>query len=86
MRDECALTNQTFNAVGRGRGNVYKRIEFGQQPVVYQPGTHFLYNTMGSYVLSAIVTKVTGETTLEFLKPRLFTPLRIAKESEPPVG
>ena len=27
---------------------------FLAQPVVYQPGTHFLYNTMGSYVLSAI--------------------------------
>jgi CubicO group peptidase (beta-lactamase class C family) len=32
---------------------------------------------MGSYVLSAIVTKVTGQTALEFLKPRLFQPLGI---------
>jgi CubicO group peptidase (beta-lactamase class C family) len=32
---------------------------------------------MGSYTLSAIVTKVTGQTTLEFLKPRLFEPLGI---------
>jgi CubicO group peptidase (beta-lactamase class C family) len=50
---------------------------FLAQPVVYQPGTHFLYNTMGSYVLSAIVTKVTGQTALEFLRPRLFEPLGI---------
>jgi CubicO group peptidase (beta-lactamase class C family) len=50
---------------------------FLAQPVLHQPGTHFLYNTMGSYVLSAIVTKVTGQTTLEYLKPRLFTPLGI---------
>ncbi len=33
---------------------------------------------MGSYTLSAIVTKVTGQTTLEYLKPRLFEPLGIA--------
>jgi len=51
---------------------------FLAQAVVYQPGTHFLYNTVGSYVLSAIITKVTGETTLEFLKPRLFEPMGIA--------
>ena len=31
----------------------------------------------GSYTLSAIVTKVTGQTVLEYLKPRLFEPLGI---------
>jgi CubicO group peptidase (beta-lactamase class C family) len=51
--------------------------EFLAQPVPHKPGTHFLYNTMGSYTLSAIVTKVTGQTTLEYLKPRLFQPLGI---------
>ena len=51
--------------------------EFLAQPVPYKPGTHFLYNTMGAYTLSAIVTKVTGQTSLEFLKPRLFEPLGI---------
>ena len=51
--------------------------QFLAQPVVYPPGTHFLYNTMGSYVLSAIVTNVTGQTSLEYLKPRLFEPLGI---------
>lgn len=52
--------------------------EFLAQPVVYKPGTHFLYNTVGSYTLSAIVTKVTGQTSLEFLKSRLFEPLGIS--------
>ncbi|HEY2588809.1 MAG TPA: serine hydrolase [Tepidisphaeraceae bacterium] len=51
--------------------------QFLAHPVVHKPGTHFQYNTMGSYVLSAIVTKVTGQTELEFLKPRLFKPLGI---------
>jgi CubicO group peptidase (beta-lactamase class C family) len=51
--------------------------QFLAHPVPHQPGTHFQYNTMGSYTLSAIVTKVTGQTSLEFLKPRLFEPLGI---------
>ncbi len=51
--------------------------QFLAQPVAFKPGTHFQYNTMGSYTLSAIVTKVTGQTSLEFLKPRLFEPLGI---------
>src|SRR5947208_11010735 len=50
---------------------------FLAHPVVHQPGTHFQYNTMGTYTLSAIITKVTGQTTLEYLQPRLFQPLGI---------
>ena len=50
---------------------------FLDQPVEFEPGTHFIYNTPGAYVLSAIVTKVTGQTVLEYLKPRLFEPLGI---------
>lgn len=51
--------------------------EFLAQPVPHTPGTHFQYNTYGSYMLSAIVTKVTGQTVLDYLKPRLFQPLGI---------
>lgn len=51
--------------------------QFLAHPVVHPPGTHFLYNTMGIYTLSAILTKVTGQTALEFLQPRLFEPLGI---------
>ncbi|HEX4792470.1 MAG TPA: serine hydrolase [Humisphaera sp.] len=50
---------------------------FLAHPFVHKPGTHFQYNSMGSYVLSAIVTKVTGQTSAEFLKPRIFEPLGI---------
>ncbi len=51
--------------------------QFLAHPFVHEPGKHFQYNTMGSYTLSAIVTKVTGQTTLDYLKPRLFEPLGI---------
>ena len=50
---------------------------FLAHPVEHKPGTHFLYNSPGSYTLSAIVQKVTGQTALEFLRPRLFEPLGI---------
>jgi CubicO group peptidase (beta-lactamase class C family) len=50
---------------------------FLAQPVPFKPGTHFLYNTSATYVLSAIAQKVTGKTLLEYLKPRLFEPLGI---------
>jgi CubicO group peptidase (beta-lactamase class C family) len=57
--------------------------DFLTQPVPHKPGTHFLYNTLGSYTLSAIVTKATGQTSLEFLKPRLFEPLGIENPDWP---
>ncbi len=46
-------------------------------PVAHKPGTFFLYNTPASYMLSAIVQKVTGQTVLDYLRPRLFEPLGI---------
>jgi CubicO group peptidase (beta-lactamase class C family) len=46
-------------------------------PIKYKPGTKFLYNTMATYMLSAIVQKVSGKRVLDYLKPRLFDPLGI---------
>ncbi len=48
---------------------------FLHHPFVYEPGTHFLYNTAGTNMLSAIITKKTGLGLTQFLKPRLFQPL-----------
>jgi CubicO group peptidase (beta-lactamase class C family) len=47
--------------------------------VPFKPGTHFLYNTSATYVLSAAVQKRTGQTVLDYLTPRLFEPLGIRK-------
>ena len=46
-------------------------------PVAHKPGTHFNYNTPASYMLSAIVHKLTGENLLDYLRPRLLDPLEI---------
>jgi CubicO group peptidase (beta-lactamase class C family) len=52
---------------------------FLAQPVPFKPGTHFLYNTSATYMLSAIVQKATGVTVLDYLRPRLFEPLGIER-------
>lgn len=50
---------------------------FLKLPVKYQPGTFFLYNTGATYMLSAILRKVTGQNLLDYLSARLFDPLGI---------
>jgi len=46
-------------------------------PVLKEPGTEFLYNSLATFMLSAIVQKVTGEKIADYLQPRLFDPLGI---------
>jgi CubicO group peptidase (beta-lactamase class C family) len=46
-------------------------------PILHEPGSVFLYNSLGTYMLSAIVQKVTGQKIVDYLKPRLFDPLGI---------
>jgi CubicO group peptidase (beta-lactamase class C family) len=48
-------------------------------PVEYEPGAWFVYNTAATYMLSAILTKLAGESLVEYLEPRLFKPLGIEK-------
>ncbi len=48
-----------------------------EHPVEFEPGTHFVYNSGASFLLSAIVQKVSSQALLEFLKPRLLEPLGI---------
>lgn len=46
-------------------------------PVVETPGSRFMYNSGASFMLAAIINKVTGQTAHDFLMPRLFEPLGI---------
>ena len=65
-----AADDGTFGSPDWARG-------FLAQPVQHEPGTHFVYNTAGSYMLSAIVQRVTGQRALDYLTPRLLEPLGI---------
>ena len=57
-------------------------------PVVHKPGEYYLYNSIGTYMLSAIVQKVTGEKLIDYLDTRLFQPLHIDRPTwdESPQG
>ena len=72
-------TGHAQEALGRhlrGTDSNWARVCLAQ-PVVYAPGTHFVYNSGASYLLSAIVQHVTGLRLVEYLRPRLFAPLGI---------
>jgi len=79
MKVKHLLTMTTGHAVDNGlRTDAMPWVRgFLNAPIVYEPGTFYLYNTTASYMLSAIVQKTTGKTVLEFLKPRLLDPLKI---------
>src|ERR1035437_8451217 len=46
-------------------------------PVEHEPGTHFVYNSAATYMLSAIAQRITGERLIHYLQSRLFVPLGI---------
>ena len=66
----------TTRHVLRGEDDNWARV-FLSLPIEYQPGTWFVYNTAATYMLSAIITRLTGESLLDYLRPRLFDPLGI---------
>jgi Beta-lactamase len=70
---------ETSGSIWRGIATSWTA-EFFKIPVVYQPGTTFVYTSAASYMLSAILTRVTGQTLHEYLKPRFFEPLGIVDE------
>ena len=54
----------------------WKRAFLSETPA-YEPGSRFFYNSINSYMLSAVVEKVGGQPLEEVLKARIFTPLGI---------
>lgn len=49
------------------------------KPVAYKPGSHFQYDSMCSFMLAAIVQRVTGCTLLDYLNKKLFKPMGITR-------
>lgn len=50
---------------------------FLEQRITHPPGSVFMYNSGATYMLSAIVQRVTGQKVVDYLRPRLFDPLGI---------
>ena len=79
IRDLLTMnTGHNDDATGRMTQDTISWVKgFLSLPVEHKPGTHFVYNSAATYMLSAIIQKTTGKTLLEDLTPRLFEPLGI---------
>lgn len=66
----------TFAEVGAAVETDYAK-SFFESAVKFEPGRAFAYNSMNSYILSAIVCRLTGSTLSAFLAERLWGPLDI---------
>ena len=79
------VTDPTY-AVRSGDGDWIRG--FMEWRIDYEPGTCYCYNSLGTYLLSAAVQKVTGEKVVDYLEPRLWQPLGIGKPywQESPAG
>lgn len=64
----------SFNEISEALETDWLRGIFSS-PVTFQPGTKFVYNSMNSYLLAAIVAKTAGTSLKEFLNSRLFEPM-----------
>ena len=62
---------------GLGPEQVAWTRSFFALPLVHEPGTHFVYNSLATYMLSAIAQRLAGQRILHYLEPRLFAPLGI---------
>lgn len=55
--------------------------DFLHTPVNHTPGTTYMYNSVGSSILSAIIVKKTGMSMHEYLKPRLYDKIGIFSDN-----
>lgn len=51
--------------------------KFLNAPFSFSPGEKFHYNSMNTYLLSAVIQKTAGQGLVEYLTPRLFEPMGI---------
>ena len=83
----CGHEREHTDEIRYGEGEDWVE-QFLAFPVEREPGTYFCYNTIGTYMLSAIITKVSGQKMVDYLEPRLWKPLGIDKPywQECPLG
>ena len=67
-----------FSEAGAISGNDWRR-SFLEASFKFEPGTQFEYNSMNTYMLSAIITEKTGMSAYDFIKERIFEPMGIRR-------
>jgi len=58
-------------------GELTNILSFLSAHVKDEPGQTFRYSSIATYMQSAVITRLTGKTLVEYLRPRLFEPLGI---------
>ncbi len=71
------MTSGKMSTVMYNTGKVGWVQSYLRAPFKYKPGERFEYVTENSFMLIAILKKVTGQSAIEYLTPRLFEPLGI---------
>ena len=67
-----------FSEAGAISGNDWRKA-FLESSFKFDPGTQFEYNSMNTYMLSAIITEITGLSAFDFCRERIFNPLGIKR-------
>ena len=77
VRNLLTMNSGHDSEPSRGKNGESWTKSFLAWPVEHEPGSYYCYNSLGTYMLSAIVQKVTGQKIVDYLQPRLFDPLGI---------
>ncbi|WP_022777180.1 serine hydrolase domain-containing protein [Butyrivibrio sp. AE3009] len=67
-----------FSEAGAISGNDWRK-SYLESSFKFDPGTQFEYNSMNTYMLSAIITEITGQSAFDFCRERIFNPLGIKR-------
>ena len=79
VRDLLIMSSgSAFNELGAISGNDWVKGYFSA-PLRFTPGTQFDYNSMNTFILSAIISRCTGMDLFSFLKLRAFAPMGICE-------
>ncbi len=71
---QCPVDKATD--AGRNLDNIEEL--FFEEPIIDEPGKHFLYNNAATYMLSKLISRRTGCCLSDYLRPRIFEPLGIS--------
>ena len=80
---QCSLFGERYNRLGDGRHFDNDRpwaANILEDDLPFEPGAHFAYNTGATYLISAVLRKVTGQGILDYLRPRFLRPIGITDD------
>lgn len=80
---DCCVIGNRYAELGDGRHFDNDRPwvqNILEDELPLEPGSRFIYNSGATYLVSAVLRRVTGTGILEYLKPRFFQPIGITTD------